>query len=122
MRSTKTRHTLTALAAVAALSLTGATGVASAKSIAKAPTITHAHPALGAPGVKTGRVRAGATGTGASQAQCDQAAANIQSWYTAGDQAYQGGNTAGFNHDNAVAEALEDQAMSDGCFIYYDMS
>lgn len=63
MRTTKTRHTLTALAAVAALSLTGATGVASgksvAKSVAKAPTITLAHPAPGAPGAQTGRVRAG---------------------------------------------------------------
>lgn len=68
--------------------------------------------------IKTVDLQAGATGQGETQAQCDRRAAAINSWY---DELYT--QTVAANHAAAATannniQALEDDALSAGCFLF----
>ncbi|MBB3038654.1 hypothetical protein [Hoyosella altamirensis] len=63
-------------------------------------------------------LQAGATGQGETQAQCDRRAAAINSWY---DELYTqtiAGNAAAAETANNNVAALEDAALSAGCFLF----
>ncbi|AEF39989.1 hypothetical protein [Hoyosella subflava] len=68
--------------------------------------------------IKTVDLQAGATGQGETQAQCDRRAAAINSWYDELDAQTFAGNHEAAATANNNAEALADDALSAGCFLF----